>query len=849
MGVTLSAIWSQVEKLIVDGISVIPVRDKHDPESGRAAKTPFGSWKKYQDKALTKDELWHLMDYHNTEAVGTVCGKVSGNLEVIDIDVKFKLGIDAILFQDIKTLYPELFEKLRIHKSPSGGYHILYRISENVVPGNLKLAGRMATEEELLKDPKNKTYNFFETRGEGGYVLAPPSMGYSVHQENPIPVLTWEERCSLITLCETYNEIIKVVPTYKSTKTESEYYTENPFDDFNHRCNPVEFFKKYGWEFFKQNNRFIWFTRPGKTTGVSASWNLEKNIFYIFTASTELEAAKGYYPSTILSELEFQGDKRKTYQHLVSNGYGKVKPSIEKSIVKKKAISREPLPANFSAQAKADFTIAVNTIIAKHPFGIFWNIDDKDKISIDREGLYDVAQGLGYRNFEGEIVQIVDIFVHKRSTRYFFDEIKAYINEEDGDFHKDICNTYESFLQTSGKFTIERLPIFEEVDVICDSADKAYKFFKNGFVEISEASITLHSYDLIPDKLVWQDKVMNRDWAPEKPAYNLYEEYLKNATGLTDYAKKIIGYLSHDYKSESAGYIIVLTETVPDPKDGGGSGKNVFGNMLRNTTSVCTVPGSMVQFNERFFQPWNGQRIYFLADIPKKIDWLFLKEMATGSGLLKKLYKDETEIAIENMCKLVLNSNYSYDDADGGLKRRIIALEFSNFYTVNGGIDNVHGKMFPGGFDADDWAGFDHCIAESIQLLLKDKGKLTPGELSRTGWEKKFKGQFGESTYDFIEENIGEWVTKEYVTTKAFKDLYHAFCEDNDINIKFRAGQKLMNNAIKEYCLKHGHYFNAKGQIRINSINHKAKVFKSDLADTEDIPEINNIQDDDEIPF
>ncbi len=848
MGVSLSAIWSQVEQLILDGISVIPVRDKHDTDANRPAKTPFGSWKKYQDKAMTKDELWHLMDYHNTEAVGTVCGAVSGNLEVIDIDVKFKAGIDAILFQDIKTLYPDLFSKLRINKSPSGGFHILYRVVDGVVPGNLKLAGRIATEEELQAQPKNKTYNFLETRGEGGYVLAPPSLGYTVHQDRSLPSITWDERNSLITLCQTYNEIIAVAPTYKATKTESEYYTENPFDDFNNRCNPIELFKKYGWEFFKQNNKFIWFTRPGKTTGVSASWNLEKRIFFIFTASTELDSPRGYHPSTILAELEFGGDKRKTYHYLVNNGYGKVKPKIEKSIVKKRAIAGENLPANFSDQAKLEFNVKVKMIQSKHPFGIFWTMDDKSKITIDREGVYNVAGELGYRNHDGEIVQLIDIFVHRRTTRNFFDDLKAYIHEDDGDIHKEICNTYESFLQTSGKFTIERLPMFDTSELIKDTADKAYKFFSNVFVEISESAITPHSYDLIPDKLIWQDKVMQREWIPEKPTVNLYEDYLRNATGLTDYVKKIIGYLSHDYKSESAGYLIVLTEMVPDPKDGGGSGKNVFGNILRNTTSVCTVPGSMVQFNERFFQPWKGQRIYFLADIPKKIDWLFLKEMATGNGLLKKLYKDELEIDIQDMCKLLLNTNYSFDDADGGLKRRIRAVEFTNFYTVNGGIDNVHGKMFPGDFDANDWAGFDHCIAESIQLLLKDKGKLAAGELSRTGWEKKFKGQYGESTYEFIEDNISEWVKKEYVTTKAFKDLYHAFCEDNDINIKFRAGQKLMNSAIRDYCIKHDHYFNPKGQKKINSIKHKVKLFKSGVDDTEDEPDLNT-EGTDEFPF
>lgn len=825
MSVSLSAVWSQVEKLILDGISVIPVRDKDDEASGRLAKTPFGSWKKYQDNAIGKSELWALMEYHATEAVGIVCGRVSGSLEAIDIDVKYFPGIDATLFQDIKTIYPELFEKIRIHKTPSSGSHILYRVADGVIPGNLKLAGREATEFELEDLPKNKTYNFIETRGEGGYVLAPPSLGYSISKDNPIPVLTWEERCSLISLCETYNQLIKVAPNYQPTKSESEYYTENPWDHFNGSCNPVEFMQQFGWEEFKKNNHFIWFTRPGKTKGVSASWNIEKRIFYIFTSSTELKNERGYHPVTVLAELKFGGDKKKTYQHLVANGYGKVKPSIEKSVIKKRAISGEPIPNNFSTYAKEQFQEIKVNLQQNHPYGIFWFRDEQDKIKIDREGIYQVAAGLGFRNHNADIVRIEDIFVEKCSARKFFDDIKAYIKEEDPDEYVEICNTYESFLQTSGKFTIDRIMLFDNSALLNDTADRSYKFYQNGFIEISVESIIFHMYDLIPDKLIWKHKVFNREWSDIKPASCVYVDYLTNATGYTDYVKKVIGYLAHDFKSESAGYIIVLSEMVPDPKDGGGSGKNVFGNMLRNTISVSTVPGSMIQFNEKFFQPWNGQRVYFLADIPKKIDWLFLKEMATGNGLLKKLYKDELEIDSKDMCKLLLNTNYSYDDADGGLKRRIIPIEFSNYYTLHGGIDAVHGKMFPDDFDTNDWTGFDHCIAESIQLLLGDKGKLFAGELSETGWEKKFKIQYGDSTFEFIQDNIVGWRDKRFVTIKEFTDLYHTFCNDNDINIKFRAGQKLMNMAIKEYCTKHSFTFHPTYLRKINSIPQRGKLF------------------------
>jgi hypothetical protein len=239
-----SEVWKQIELLIKEGLSLIPIRDKQ--EGDYAPKSPYSKWKEQQYNRYDMPALWQLMEQYNTTAIGIVCGEISGNLEVIDIDNKHKPGIEAQLFNDIKTLYPDLLQRLRIHKTPSGGYHIIYRCTEKV-EGNLKLAGRNATEEELAVKPKQRVYHFFETRGNGGYIAAPPSLGYKIVKDNPIPVITPEERAGLLSLCRNYDEQIKVEKTYKSTKTEDNIYDENPFDDFNSRCDAVAVAEGEGW--------------------------------------------------------------------------------------------------------------------------------------------------------------------------------------------------------------------------------------------------------------------------------------------------------------------------------------------------------------------------------------------------------------------------------------------------------------------------------------------------------------------------------------------------------------------------------------------------------------------------
>lgn len=132
----------------------------------------------------------------NCEAVGLVCGKLSGNVEVIDIDLKYSL--DGLLYENYKRLIneinPEIIKKLVIQKTMNGGYHFIYRCEK--IEGNLKLASRSTTNDE-----KNKTYLeelskgatkeeskkratndkvrvLLETRGEGGMIVCYPSKGY-----------------------------------------------------------------------------------------------------------------------------------------------------------------------------------------------------------------------------------------------------------------------------------------------------------------------------------------------------------------------------------------------------------------------------------------------------------------------------------------------------------------------------------------------------------------------------------------------------------------------------------------------------------------------------------------------
>lgn len=795
--------WPQIEWLHSIGCSLIPVTDKQ--KGDKPPKVPFKGWKEYQSIQIPLADLFSQLDEYDTSAVAIICGKVSGCLEIIDIDVKYKPGIDAILMSDIAKFYPDLFKRLRIHKTPSGGYHILYRIPGHDIPGNVKLAGRLKTAQELSVNPKGKTVNFLETRGEGGYAVAPPSLGYGVHQDQPIPELTWEERCSLIQLCQTYNELIVVDKPPRTDKAANDYYDEDPWTHFNGSPAAESVLIDNGWKEFRENNIFIWYTRPGKDKGISASFNKTKRVYYIFTSSTDLDENKGYNPATLLARLKFNGDFKSTFRWLVQNGYGRVKPHVEARIVKKNALSGKPLPNNLSSSARAELDAARAIIQSTYPYGIFWEPDDEDGYKISRELMYTVAEGLGWRVWRGGPVRIDGYMVHKSTERQFYDSLKAYIKEEEGDTYIAICNTYEAFIQRNGAFSITRLPELDPSQIVKDTPNAAYKFYNNGYLFITAQTYSFHTYDTLTG-FVWSDNILPRQYNAGNEG-GRYLEFIKLAMPYADqslHIRKVIGYLAHQFKDETTGYIIVLTEQCPDPKQGGGSGKNIFSTLFSLTTTYKSIPGSQVKYDEKFMQAWGGERIFAVSDVPKRFDFVFLKELTTGTGILKKLYKDEIAVPVEDMPKFIIQTNYSYETADGGIKRRIMPIEFTDFFTRSGGVDVHFGVHFPKGWDLSDWIGYDNFIAGCIQDWLAGGLKLFAPSLTETGWHKQFEQTWGQVITGIIQEYYAGWKEKEWVTMSRFKGDIEEYYKENNTPQTYRPSMQKLNQGIKEWAEHHG---------------------------------------------
>lgn len=166
--------------------------------AARGRKHPtVGSWKVWSERLPTTVEVEAWFSNRH-DGICVVTGAVSGNLECLDFDNKGEL------FDAWKAKVNErLFARLTVERTPSGGYHVLYRSSE-AVEGNLKLA-------KGLRDGRITT--LIETRGEGGLFLCAPTEGYELIQGRleEIPTISADAREALISAARSLNEVIPML--------------------------------------------------------------------------------------------------------------------------------------------------------------------------------------------------------------------------------------------------------------------------------------------------------------------------------------------------------------------------------------------------------------------------------------------------------------------------------------------------------------------------------------------------------------------------------------------------------------------------------------------------------------
>lgn len=363
-------------------------------------KLPIGKWQESMQKAISFAKLKYNVEYSisvNPSKVpsylGLICGSTNGNLEVIDVDTKNAVDGDELWLSYTKlvnSIDDTILPKCSIQSTVNGGYHVMYRADKPYA--TQKLANRTVTPsefekykaEELVKlkndlevekikpaiyeaqlknvDSKirSRRETLIETRGQGGYVVVQPSVGYKFIQGTlaSMPTLEKKQRDILIDCARQLDqEPPKKLAEVRRNETNYKNEGKTPLDDYNERATPQSvssLLQEYGWSVVHETSRKIHFLRDGNSKAKSSgNFDIELGLFSVFSTSTIFETNKGYSPASVYATLVHNGDFSATAKDLYANGYGdRMTPST--SIV----VSNEILPLAEIVQDRNDADVS-----------------------------------------------------------------------------------------------------------------------------------------------------------------------------------------------------------------------------------------------------------------------------------------------------------------------------------------------------------------------------------------------------------------------------------------------------------------------------------------------------------
>lgn len=322
----VAQIWQQ------SGVSIVPIQ-------ANRTKRPAVSWSPYQRSLPTTDDLNGWFEKNHEYGLALICGQVSGGLEMTEIEGRALIDPGALLriiqVMDEGGAGP-VWDQLTgptgyAEDSPSGGMHLLYRISDHPVPGNEKIA----TDEKRLC--------LAETRGEGGYVIVAPTNGNCHPTGEPwrlvngsygnLPTITWDERQALHRcLKAALDQSPEPLPVVGRALMFPDHYNHlagelSPGDAFEAATDWAEILEPHGWRVTMslRDGERHW-VRPGKDArdGMSATTGRanDRDRLYVFSTSTVFESEVPYTKFGAFAQLNFGGDHSAAATALVRKGFG-----------------------------------------------------------------------------------------------------------------------------------------------------------------------------------------------------------------------------------------------------------------------------------------------------------------------------------------------------------------------------------------------------------------------------------------------------------------------------------------------------------------------------------------------
>jgi hypothetical protein len=332
-----------------------------------------------------------------------------------------------------------------------------------------------------------------------------------------------------------------------------------------------------------------------------------------------------------------------------------------------------------------------------------------------------------------------------------------------------------------------------DIELVSDSIDKAYYFYKNGFIECSKSGWKLRPYAELPG-YVWKDQIIQREFKKvdfeeiEKCPYwdflnNVADNYLdakekRNNPSRFASLLTITGYNLHRYFETKLRCSVFLDARQSEDPDGR-SGKSLHTKAMRHVMNANPETGQqLVTIDGKEFNPENrfkyddlhvSTKLVVIDDVKRGLDITQFFN-AVVDGFVQELKGKERKRRI--LAKLILTLNYTLQIRGGSAKDRVIEFEFADFYSNTKTPEMVHGHWFFRDWDADVWNQFDNLMMMCISEYLRH-GLIMPDTINLEA--RKLRDETCQEFIDFmVDLNIGHGQKFDK------KELYNKFAEVNE---------------------------------------------------------------------
>lgn len=765
-------------------------------------------------------------EFNEATQIAIVCGAISGGLELIDFDLKNLPENEREDFWDhfqseLLEISPDLLRQMQINKTQSGGYHMMYRCT--TVGNNVKLA--------KMRDENGKLQTIIETRGEGGYFIAPPSPGYTCIFGNmdAIANITPQERDALLSLCKSFDkEPPKIQAEPKKIKrTIDSAFKQSPFEAYNESDDILTILKEHGWtEVFTQGKR-TFFRRPGSENTQSANWHHEKKVFYVFSTGDQfLEGGKAYNSSQIFNILISKGDWKLTYRALAEAGYGtRWSESDWETIRKAKSLVSSGTDKEAVIETiKRDRPDWMDSVITKAL--LVTDIDENEFWFYNRAGNIDInplpfidflSKTLGYALYSDssepkkplikinkELHQVERIASNDQVKH----DVEAWLRENLDETSITAEEIIQSLMKKHDKLFSDKmyewLPSVS-FNTFSDNKNTAFFFFKNGIVEVQKASIRLMEYESLPvNTYIWRDRIKCDNFDVEimdNLKDDIYLEssmykFLRRVSAVLpdmdetpiekldqDKQRRLlntmtsIGYMLHSYKDPAKPWALIVQEDTPVDGMGGGSGKQLIIKCMAQLRNLMEEDGKLLDPTKQFaFQGiTEGTDIFVLDDAKKHFKLEPMYRMITNDMVVEIRNVGRKIITYDKSPKILITTNYDLTGTDNAkhLARRIKILLVHCYFGPERAPKDELGMLMTDDWDYTQWNLFYNLMFRCTAAFLH-RG-VVEIETTNAMREKSVRQGFGDDFFEFMQEIVktqyDEWLVASSIHDE-FVDTY-----------------------------------------------------------------------------